>query len=76
VTGDKIVCEFESVQFEPTDEREFTMGFYGLPELSSVARQSRLGNVYWMIGISLLGIVIAFGLRWASKRLRPKLSSA
>ena len=74
VTGETIICDFESVQFEPTDEREFRMSFYGLPELSSAPSYSTPSNVYLLICVSLLGIVLAFALRRASKRWHPRLS--
>lgn len=68
-------CEFQSIVPEPTPEREFTMGYYGLADLTRPRIGERGGTsmIYWLIGIAALGFVAAYVLRRLASRPGPGL---
>jgi len=62
--GSSTSCEFETVSFEPTPEREFAMNYYGLPDLTKPRGEPWWkGTAFWLVGAAALGLVVAYALR-------------
>jgi hypothetical protein len=66
--GEELSCEFLTWSFDPTARVEYTMSYYGLPDLVSKAGRSRRYLPYWLSGIAVVGLVLAFVLRRTSNR--------
>ncbi len=64
------VCDFESITFEPTPEREFTAQFYGLPDLANLAKDPSSSSApAWLFGLAGLALVVAVGMKVMAGRI-------
>ena len=64
------VCEFESIEFEGTPEAEFTLGHYGLAEVSPGAGDGNQGwRVLLLVALGAAGFVVASALRRVAERM-------
>ena len=72
--GETSICEFDAWSFEPTPENEFSMTFYGLPDLIAKANAKRIPLYYWLGGLAAVVLVFAVILGWLSSR-RGKVST-
>lgn len=61
-------CDFTSITTEPTDRAEFSMTFYGLPEMAGSRRNRNESVIPILIVLSMLGAMLGVGLRYRSKR--------
>ncbi len=53
--GESSSCEFTEWEFAPTPKAEFTMPFYGLPDLTAKPGSQTNTLAYWLGGIAVLG---------------------
>jgi hypothetical protein len=68
--GGLSTCEFFDVSWESTPVEEFSMGFYGLPDLSaSQVVPPKGGYLYWLFGLGAIAIVLSLIMGKLSKRL-------
>jgi hypothetical protein len=74
ITGDTIVCEFDSIVTSPTDVHEFEMSYYGLPDLASPVGKQGATNARSQIFLAIAAIFVALATRLVYRRLRPRES--
>ena len=67
-------CEFAQIVFKGTPEVEFTMPYYGLPDLTEPVVRPRDRLAYWLAGLMALVLVSAVSSRWAFRRTRSKVA--
>ena len=70
-SGSSSVCEFVDWSFEPTPAAEFTMPYYGLPDLVSKVEKRRNKLPYWLAGGAVASLLLTLVFRRLSARGRP-----
>ncbi|HUY31751.1 MAG TPA: hypothetical protein VMV69_03150 [Pirellulales bacterium] len=58
-------CAFTTCEFAETPESEFTLSFYGMPDLNAPPRKPRA--LWWLLGSGVLAVVAALLLRRRAK---------
>jgi hypothetical protein len=57
-TGLETICEFTSISTDPTNENEFKMAFYGLPEMTRSGNNSTRSLFSILLSMALLGLIV------------------
>ena len=64
---DESSCEYTNWSFEPTPIAEFGMPFYGLPDLTARVEKRWSTLPYWLAGLAVAGVGLAFVLKRLSR---------
>lgn len=67
VTGLDTVCDFTLISAEPTDVKEFTMSYYGLPEMTGPGRSTNRTRISILVILAFLSAILGIFLRYRHK---------